>query len=84
MKLKIFHKMVLVGALGFFGMVVLGGIGYMSTRQVSLSGVAAMEEGKLVRKQVSASYDQALANEKTALDLSNINRQLILLLDMVI
>jgi len=84
MRLKIFHKMILIGSLGLLGMIALGGIGYISTESISLSATKALEKSQKTRVAVASSYDDALNSEKVARELSNLNRQLIELMDMVI
>ncbi len=84
MRLKILHKMILIGSLGLLGMVALGGIGYISTNNISHSATTAIEESQKIRKDVTASYDNALESERIARKLGNLNSQLIELMDMVI
>jgi methyl-accepting chemotaxis protein len=84
MRLKILHKMILIGSLGLLGMIALGGIGYISTNNISHSATVAIEKGQQARATVTSSYDEALKSEQVARELSNLNRQLIELMDMVI
>lgn len=84
MQLKILHKMILIGSLGLLAMLVLGGIGYISTNKISASAAAALDTSRQTRAAVTASYDEALKSEEIARELNNINQQMIELLDMVI
>ena len=84
MRLKILHKMILIGSLGLLGMIALGGIGYISTNNISHSATVAIEKGQQARATVTSSYDEALKSERVARELSSLNRQLIELMDMVI
>ena len=84
MRLKILHKMILIGSLGLLGMIALVGIGYISTNNISQSATVAIEKGQQTRTKVTSSYDEALKSEQVARELSNLNRQLIELMDMVI
>ena len=76
--------MILIGSLGLLGMIALGGIGYISTNHISNSATKALEASRQIRVAVTSSYDAALNSEKVARELSNLNRQLIELMDMVI
>lgn len=84
MQLKILHKMILIGSLGLIAMLVLGGIGYVSTNKISASAATALDTSRQTRAAVTASYDEALKSEEIARELNNINQQMIELLDMVI
>lgn len=83
-RLKIFHKMALIGLLGLAGMLALGGIGYLSTDSIDATALRALDRNDAIRLNLVSSYDQALASEGQARELSNLNLRLIELLDLVI
>ncbi|GEM_PF-6503825 len=84
MQLKILHKMILIGSLGLLAMLVLGGIGYVSTNKISASAATALDTSRQTRTAVTSSYNEALKSEEISRELNNINQQMIELLDMVI
>jgi methyl-accepting chemotaxis protein len=83
-QLKIFHKMGLIAALGLIGMLALGGIGYWSTNSIDKTAEQALQRNNAIRADVVKSYDQALHSENVALQLGNLNRRMIELMDLVI
>ena len=83
-RLKIFHKIALIGLLGLAGMLALGGIGYRSTNSIDATAAQALDRNDAIRRQLVSSYDQALASESQARQLSTLNLRMIELLDMVI
>ncbi len=84
MRLTIFIKMALVGSLGFFGMVTLGGIGYLSINKIDASSANAIKRNQEIRQEIVTSYDQALHSEGTARKLNELNRSLIELMDLAL
>jgi len=84
MRVTIFHKMVLLGSLGLLGMVVIGGIGYMSTSRIHTSAEEALKRNTEIRHTLTEVSSQALHSESIARELSDLNRRLIELMQMVI
>ena len=84
MRITIFHKMMLLGSLGLLGMVVIGGIGYMSTNRIHASAEEALKRNAEIRQTLSESSSQALHSESVARKLGDLNRRLIELMQMVI
>jgi methyl-accepting chemotaxis protein len=84
MRLNIFYKIMLLGSLGLFGMLILGGIGYLSTNKIHMEAETALQRNTEIRRSLTKSYDQALNSESVARKLSDLNRRLIELMEMVI
>lgn len=84
MSLKIMHKMVIIGLLGITGMLILGGIGYLSTQKIASSAKSILQDNIKVRSTLTSSFAQAQQSEKIARDLGDLNRRMILLMEKVI
>lgn len=84
MRVTIFHKMMLLGSIGLLGVVVIGGIGYMSTSRIHDSAEEALKRNTEIRYTLTEVSSQALHSESVARKLSDLNRRLIELMQMVI
>lgn len=84
MRLTIIQKMIIIGLLGLIGMMILGGIGYLSTEKIGFSATQTLKSNSEIRHSIVQSYERALHSEKTARQLNDLNRRLILLMDLVI
>ncbi len=84
MKLKIIHKIVMIAALVFLGMLALGSIGFFSSKQVDASASRALERNQKIRASLMQSSTHALKSEEDARRLLDLNRRLIELLELVI
>lgn len=84
MHLKISHKMLFIGLLGLTGMLVLGGLGYLSVKKLTSSANAAFEESINVRSTLTDGFKKAQHSEQVARSLGDLNRRLIHLMEQVI
>jgi len=84
MRLKISHKMTFIGLLGLTGMLVLGGLGYLSVREITSSANTAFEDSINVRSTLTNGFNNAQHSEQVARSLGDLNRRLIHLMEQVI
>jgi methyl-accepting chemotaxis protein len=83
-RLRIFHKVALLGALGFLGMSLLGGVGYRATHRIDQAARTSLEDNANIRAKLVRTYDQALASQEQARILGDLNRRLIELQQSVV
>ena len=84
MRITILHKMIIIGLLGLIGMLILGGIGYLSTQQISSSAKSALLNSGQVRSTLTESFAISQHSEQVARDLGDLNRRMIQLMERVI
>lgn len=84
MRLTILNKIILIGALVVFSMLVLGVIGYFSNDRISTSAETSLDRNSAIRQKLTDSYDHALESENIANKLNDLNRRMIKIMDLVI
>lgn len=84
MRLTILHKMIIIGLLGLIGMLILGGIGALSTNKITSSAKVALENSVNIRSTLTDGFAQAQKSEQIARNLGDLNIRMIHLLEMVI
>jgi len=84
MRLNIATKIMLLSILITVGLLIPGWIGYLATTNIYHAAEASLDENQQIRETLSQRYNDALQSESIAGQLTDLNRRLIELTEMVI